>query len=173
MAAIIAVVRITKTIIMNHKLDIFSFNTAQLATATRGRYRAVQPYECLTLESQANAAYVVIELPFDARIEDSIELVLTKRGARGNSCALTYQVDAESYLSKVLSVNIATALSAGEYVMQINLLGLNNFLKNTVEFNVRLASDIHRIASTRPAPKRPSGLKRFFNSAFSAVLSVF
>ncbi|MBR8842222.1 MULTISPECIES: hypothetical protein [unclassified Pseudoalteromonas] len=159
---------------MSSKPGIFSFNAAQIASSMRGQYRAVQPYEKLSLQPGEQGLSLVIELPMDARIDDRVNVVLTKHGERNAKCEVSLVVDPESYLTKIVEIKVKQSLDAGPYFMQLNLVGLHDYLKNAAEFDIILNE---RIIVSEPVSEaittQTTGFKRIFNSAVSAVLSVF
>ncbi|MDW7548683.1 hypothetical protein HUZ36_05695 [Pseudoalteromonas sp. McH1-7] len=160
---------------MSSNLGIFSFNVAQIESSIRGKYRSVQPYENPVLRPDDNGLSLTIELPKDARIGDKVEVILTKLGERVAKSESVLTVDADTYLTKIVDVKIQQPLEADRYAMQINLVGLHDYLKNTAEFTITLAEAL--IAPSHPEidvnGDEVNGAKRLFNAAMSAVLSVF
>ncbi|MEJ6476251.1 hypothetical protein [Pseudoalteromonas piscicida] len=160
---------------MSIQTGIFSFNAAQITSSTKGPYRALQPYEKPVLHPSEHGLVLLLEIPSDARMDDKIELVLTKLGERCAIYNTSVTVDPESYLTKIVEVNVTQSLEAGAYVMQLNLMGLHNFLKNSTEFEVVLSEQVvcDERSSARTYQAEPKGLKRMFTAAVSAVLSIF
>ncbi len=159
---------------MNQQQLLFSFKQPEIDTPLLGNYQLLQPYERACLKSADLGFTICALLSDDARIGDRVEFVLTKNGERKASSRSEVMVEACTSLQGIITVNMDDTLAAGDYTLQINLLGLHSHLKNTAVYEVMLADHfVAKNVSDKVHSPQSTTLKRALNSVVSSVLSVF
>ncbi|MBE0370740.1 hypothetical protein [Pseudoalteromonas aurantia] len=161
---------------MNHQPVRLSFAARTLDEHTTNVCAEAMQYDTLLLNYQPAGVMINCILPYDAKIGDSISLSATSVTGRGASFA------ADSHLTKQHLDNGHVELclkgrgNDGEYVIQLNLLGIYNTVKNSAEFSAQLQNQFKvKQRASKPFLSMPwsKTAKRYAASVLTSFLSIF
>ncbi|KAF7764196.1 hypothetical protein PCIT_b0123 [Pseudoalteromonas citrea] len=158
---------------MNHPPLRLSFAARSLDEHT---HIETMQYDTLALEYQASGIYIKCILPNDAISGDSISLSATSVTGRDASFSAEVTLTKNAVDTGYVEVCLTGYGSSGEYVLQLNLLGIYNTIKNTAEFNAQ----IHNPLNIKTPVQTPffgrvwaKTAKRHAASVLTSLLSVF
>jgi hypothetical protein len=158
---------------MNHQPLRLSFAARSLDEHTRIE---TMQYDTLTLNYQKSGVVIKCIIPNDAISGDSISLSATSVKGRDASFSAEAILTKNALDDGFIELCLTGYGSSGEYVLQLNLLGLHSTIKNTAEFNAQIHNPFN-IKSRVRAPFLSlvwvKTAKRHAASILTSFLSVF
>ena len=158
---------------MNHQPLRLSFAARSLDEHTRIE---TMQYDTLTLNYQKSGVIIKCMLPNDAICGDSISLSATSVTGRDASFSAEVTLTKSALDTGYVELCLTGYGSSGEYVLQLNLLGIYNTIKNTAEFNAKIYNPLNiKTHAHSPFFGRvwAKTAKRHAASVLTSLLSVF
>lgn len=169
------ILEVTK-VIMKHQSVRLSFAARTLDEHTTNICSDTMQYDTLTLDYQLPGIYIECMLPNDAKIGDSIALSATSVVSRNADFCAEVPLNKQSINSGKVDLCLSGQGTDGEYVLQLNLLGIHGTVINSAEFNAFIKNS-HNIKT--PSQNRVSGMtwaqsaKRYAASMLTSIVSIF